>query len=131
MFFLRNRRSFTIFELLVAVNIILIFIGIFAVYANITLRVARGVALQSELSNIRMSIEHYRLLNHALPDNLSDLLNRRLTGKGSDSKMYPNKYLTHVRVDKEGNLLDPFGNRYGYNKLDGTVYSQTRGHERW
>lgn len=126
-----KKRSLTVFELLVAICIIFIFIGTFAVYALNTLKAAREIALQSELRNIRMSIEHYRITTGEFPRDLSELTKQLLTGYSSDSTITVQQFLKPFRLDKEGFLLDPFFNRYSYNKACGIVYSETKRYRQW
>lgn len=70
---LKRRNSLTTIELLIVVVLIFVLIGVFAVYAGLTLKSARETALKSELMNLRMSIEHYRVINAKLPDDLNVL----------------------------------------------------------
>lgn len=126
-----NKRSLTVFELIVTVCLIFILAGTFATYANKTLKAAREIALQNELVNIRMSLEHFRVVYNKFPDDLSELVKERLTNKNSDSILKTSKFLKSFRVDQEGCLLDPFLNRYAYDNATGAVYSQTKEHERW
>ncbi len=128
---LRDKRSLTLLELLIALCVIFIFLGTFAVYANITLRIARENALQMELNNIRMSIEHYRIINNRLPQDINTLFNQEFSFKTPDGIIIYDNFLKPFRLDKQEKLLDPFLNRYYYNGLDGTVKTQTKGYENW
>lgn len=129
-FLSRSKVAFTLFELLVAACIILLLIGTFVSYAGFTLKKAREAALTNELINIRMSIEHYRIINGKFPQDLSELINQGLTSRSPGNKIAGKLFLSHFRVDREGCLLDPFMNRYLYNRENGSVYSGTRGYER-
>ncbi len=126
-----NRRALALFELLVAVCAMLVLIGMFAIYANRVLKAAKEQALQNELVNIRMAIEHYRIVNAKLPQSLDELLNKQLTSANFNSKITPQVFLKAFRTDKEGFLLDPFLNRYGYDSGKGTAYSRTQSYEAW
>lgn len=126
-----NRRALTLFELLVAVCAILVLIGTFAIYANRVLKAAKEQALQNELVNIRMAIEHYRITNAKLPQSLDELLNEQLTSADFNSKITQQVFLKAFRTDKEGFLLDPFLKRYGYDPGKGAVYSRTQSYETW
>ncbi|MDI6758941.1 MAG: type II secretion system protein, partial [Candidatus Omnitrophota bacterium] len=66
--------GFTLVEFLVVICIAFILIGSFAIYANIILGTAREIALQNELMNMRLAIEHYRIINAKYPTELSDLV---------------------------------------------------------
>ena len=131
MLHLKNRRSLTLIELLIALCVIFVLLGVFAIYANINLRIAREAALRNELINIRMSIEHYRIINGKLPENLFTLMNQEFTFRSSDDIIIRKKFLKPFKVDKQGYLLDPFMNRYSYSWEEGKVSSQTKGYESW
>lgn len=126
-----SQRSLTFFEFLAMACIIFIFVGTFAIYGNLTLKAARQQALQNELANIRMALEHYRILNGRLPEKLTDLINKELASRNSGSKIISRKYLEHSRVDKDGNLVDPFMHGYSFDFTDGRVWSQTKKYENW
>ncbi|MDD5352138.1 MAG: type II secretion system protein [Candidatus Omnitrophica bacterium] len=127
----KNRRSLTLIELLVVLCLIFIITGIFATYLNITLRIARETALQMELSNIRLAVEHYYLVNDKFPDNLTALSNQEFTFKDLNGIIFHNKFLESIRLDKQGELADPFSNKYYYDSQEGRVRSQTKGYENW
>ena len=130
-FEMKDRRSLTLVELLIVLCVIFVLMGTFAVYANITLKVAREIALQMELNNIRMSIEHYHTINGKFPEDLVTLIKEEFTFRTSDGILLHSNFLKPFRVDKEGNLLDPFMNRYYYELEDGRVSSRTIGYENW
>jgi len=125
-----EKRSLTLVEFILTICVLFIFLGFFAAYINTTLKIARENALQMELSNIRMSIEHYRVLNGKLPQDINTLFNQQFDVVNSDMVIRDN-FLKPFRVDKEKNLLDPFLNKYYYNSSDGTVKTQTKGYESW
>ena len=131
MFYLDKRRSLTWVEFLLVICIILILIGVFAVYINITLRIARENALTNELCNIRLAIELYRVMNGKFPPDLTTLIKKGFTIKDLMSIMGINKYFKAIRVDREGNPLDPFLHKYSYDSSKGQVSSGTKGYENW
>jgi len=128
---LLNRRSLTLVELLIVLCVVFISLGSFALYANMTLRVARETALQAELNNIRMSIEHYRIINGKLPGDLSALLNQEFILKNNDGSIMRDNFLKPFRLDKDKKLLDPFLNRYYYDNSSGAVKTSTKKYESW
>lgn len=131
MFLFKERCAFSLLEALVVACIILILVGTFAIYVNLTLKSAQEEMLCYELMHIRMAVEHYRMINKKFPEDLSCLLKKDLTFKGKDNKIISGVYLKFSRLDREGKLLDPFMNRYIYNQASGKVYSPTKGYERW
>jgi hypothetical protein len=84
-----------------------------------------------ELNNIRMSIEHYRIINAKLPEDLRALYSQKFTVSAAHGIFREDNYLKPFRLDKDNNLLDPFLNRYYYNSSNGIVKAQTKGYESW
>ncbi len=74
-----GKRALTLVEWLLALCIILVLIGTFAAYSQITLRAARETALINELYNIRMALEFYKITTGGLPEDLAALTTKRLT----------------------------------------------------
>jgi len=101
------------------------------VYANATLSVAKEVALRNELGYIRMAIEHYRIVNSEYPQELKDLMQEYLPDKVVVNIITTQAYLKPVRVSQEGELLDPFRNKYFYDSNSGRVWSSSKGFEGW
>ncbi len=128
---LGNMRSLTLIELLLVLCVVFILFGSFAIYANTTLRIAKETALQMELNNIRMSIEHYRIINGKFPESFNTLFNQKFSFKTPDGVIMYDNFLKPFRLDKRKNSLDPFLNRYYYDNLNGTVKTQTKRYENW
>jgi hypothetical protein len=124
-------RALTFIEMLVALCIIFLCIGMFAVYAGMTLVAARDLALRNELANIRMSIEHYLIVNGHLPEYLADLTKEYLTSAPGTDKISKYTFLKAFRTDKNGSLLDPYSVGYGYDAINGRVWSQANGRQGW
>ncbi|MBM3252429.1 MAG: hypothetical protein FJZ11_06625 [Candidatus Omnitrophica bacterium] len=131
MFYFNNRCSLSLIEFLIVLCVIFIFLGVFAIYANVNLRAARETALKNELNNIRMSVELYRVINGRLPEDLVNLVNQEFTLRAPDGTILKKQFLKPFRVDKEGYLLDPFMNRYVYISQDGKITSGTKRYESW
>lgn len=126
-----KKRSFTVFEFLLICCLIFGLIGIFLNYAGTVLRISREQALRNELSSIRMSIEHFQLVNGRPPKDLQELANKPLTIWDKDSIISQKKFIEHYNTDKQGNFIDPFKNKYVYDERSGRVSSGTRGFESW
>ncbi|MCU0651878.1 MAG: hypothetical protein MUC39_02935 [Candidatus Omnitrophica bacterium] len=126
-----GKRSLTVLELIITICLIFVLMGTFAFYAKFTLKAARETALRSELINLRMSIEYYRIIKGGFPDDLPAILKQHLTTAQPNNTISYNYSFMPFHLDRQGNLLDPFLNRYAYDKGNGTVYSQTQGYERW
>lgn len=126
-----KKSSLTVIELIIAVCLISIFIGVFAEYMITALRIGKERALRNELVNIRMSIEHYRVIRSNFPDSLEELMNHHFSFKDFNSIMTKQPTFKDSRVNEQGKLLDPFFNNYRYDKETGRVYSQTKGYQAW
>jgi len=121
----------TLIEFMVAVGIIFIFLGVFATHAAIALRIGRETALRNELENIRMSIRYYRVVRGKLPESLIALMDQKISFEDFGGVLLGKGFLKPFRINQEGNLIDPFMNRYYYGKEKGVVYSLTKGYESW
>ena len=96
-----------------------------------SIRLAREVALISELGNIRTSVSLYRILKKHNPKNLREMVSGRYLLPYQEEGMIKRSYLETASVDKNGNPLDPFGNLYLYEERIGRVRSSTKGYEGW
>lgn len=125
-----NTSGRTTFETLLITSLVGILLVVAISNFLISVRLARGAALRMELSNIRTSIILYITLNRRYPESLRDMVRERYvlpTGGG----LIKNQYLEGMAVDKDGNLLDPFGAPFTYERKTGWVKSSTNGYESW
>ena len=109
----------TIFELAFCIALIFILISVFSFYASKILLAAEEAALRSELSNLRLAIEVYKIRNGNAPEDLKSI---------HESSKY---FVVIGRHDKEGTLIDPFGNAYIYSSRDHKVRSGTSKYVNW
>lgn len=128
---MRAKRSLTLVELLTNVALITVLLGVFALYALPVLKAGRERALENELMNLRMSVEHYRLIYGKFPESLEELVNKTLTEDYPYAKIGFYRFFEAGRLDSQGFLSDPFWHRYAYDKQTGRVYSQTPGYQTW
>lgn len=84
--------------------------------------------LQNELSQLRTAVTIYKTLNKANPPNLNVLTMERFNFAGTDQTM---PYVSNVRVNPDGHVLDPFGQPYAYDAQSGWVASVTDGFQNW
>lgn len=124
-------RSFTLLELLVAVCVLLMLVGIFAGSFSLYSSISRDTALQNELINIRRAIEYFRFLTGRYPADLLELTKYKLTAGEYKGIITSNNFLGHARIDNKGFLLDPYSNRYGYDPETGVVWPNTKGRQGW
>lgn len=128
---MKNKYALTVLELISAVCIISILLGIFGVYVNIAIKTSRETALKNELLSIRMSLDNYRMLKGKNPEDLKILFSQEFAIQKSDGLAVKQKYLQPFRLDSQGFLLDPFGKRYYYNAISGSINSQSKGYGNW
>jgi hypothetical protein len=128
---MRYSRSFTVLELILVFCLIATFIGVFAGYAGVITSISREEALRTELTNMRTAIYYFRIMNGRPPEDLKELMNKKLTGAPFDSRITQKTFLNPFRIDKDGVLRDPFFNPYLYDAEIGAVSSTTKGYENW
>ena len=103
---------------------------------NSSTRLLRETALTIELANLRRTVIHYAMMEKKLPATLSSLASDNIEIparelQGERKIVLAGKFIEAASKDKDGNLLDPFGNRYGYDRMTGKVWSTTPGYESW
>lgn len=127
----RGQAGRTVFETLLITSLVGILL-VFAVSNFLTsVRLIREVALRSELGNIRTAINIYRVMNRRYPDTLRAMIVEKYIFPAREDSIIKQQYLEHMSVDKDGNLLDTFGNPFVFNEKIGRVRSSTRGYESW
>ena len=125
-----NQRGSTVLEAVLTCIVIGILIGIAVPYYHRLALEAKKVTLRAGLVNIRGGIGLYHALEQHYPTDLKSLVHRKYLLPVSN-EIISGEYLMAQSVDGEGNLLDPFGNRYRYDSATGRVTSNTKGYENW
>ena len=128
---IKGEQGFGIIDTLITLVLISIFIVVLIPKYQRTAQVARETALKMGLQNIRMAVGVYRMVNHRYPDDLQDLVNKRYVLPVREDTIFTQEYLRSAAVDRDGKLLDPFGNPYRYDRAGGHVAATTRGYESW
>lgn len=127
----RNERGLGLFDTLLVCILVSILIGTVIPYYQRLEKKAREAALQTGLANLRKGVELYHLLQGEFPTDLKRLVHARYVIPVREDTFFSGEYLRDQAVDDEGNLLDPFGNRYRYDPKNRTVSSGTEGYEDW
>lgn len=112
-------RGGTIFEFVACFTAIFILVTAFGVYVSKVILVAKETVLRSELSNLRHSLEVYKVYNRASPADLKDLYNTR------------DYFVSISRLNNEGRLCDPFGHEYVYDPEKCRIRLGTLKYSRW
>jgi len=133
-----RQKGLTTVEAVISLCLIGILVGVVIPKYKRVAHVAQETALRTGLTNIRTSIKLFKMLNGRNPRSLNELIEQNVMlpariGKGpySGPVFFNQKYLKVEAVDTQGELLDPFGNRYTYDALGGEVRSGTKGYEVW
>lgn len=125
-----NQKGFTSLEtLFVCIMVGLLIVVAIPYYQRLALE-AKEVTLRATLVNIRGGIELYQVLQQHYPADLKSLVHKKYLLPVRD-EIISGEYLMAQAVDADGNLLDPFGNRYRYDPLTGRAASSTKGYESW
>ncbi len=127
----KRKTGLTIVELLACACIIFTLIGMFSFYAGIVLSTARETALRNELQNIRMAINYYSIVNNRLPDSLESLQKEQYIARGSGPGAVKQNFINIFQGKRGGLLLDPFLNKYQYDKQTGRVFAGTEKYKGW
>ncbi len=97
----------------------------------------KETALTIELSTLRSSVNLYAALKGKLPESLKELSSEKvvLPKSGVEGRDYEvvfvGPFVESMSMDEDGNLTDPFGNRYLYDPETGRVSSSTGGYLNW
>ena len=115
------------------VILIVVFVVTFAFLLNGFLQernVAKQKQLSLELRMLRNGIALYTVMEQKKPDNLVKLCRSKYLLPG-DSKKQGFIDLASIRVNEKGEIIDPFGNPYSYDKEKPWVASTTKEYSLW
>lgn len=110
-------------------------------------RQAREAALKWELRNLRSAVALFSFFNSRVPRSLHEVLERgfiepfRRDVKLGMVRVEPlqlrmknfisTDLIQEMGIDDEGNILDPFGNKYVFDPVGGRLFTTTPGFETW
>lgn len=127
----RNDNSFSTLELCICVFLIgLAILAAIGIYHHFLIQ-AKEIVLQAELKNLRAVIIFYYGSHGKFPEDLQEMRQKGYIEFSPESAVVRKAHLQLLSADKEGYPLDPFGNRYVYDKNAGDVISGTKGYEKW
>lgn len=126
---MHNKRGNSLFESVGSVLIIILLAGFLAGYFTKVLNESKKTALIQNLNALRLTLNLYDMLNDKWPMDLRQLLSEEYTLSNTGKVLFRDKYLRSTLQDKEGFLVDPFGNRYSYDPETGEINSITRGYQ--
>ena len=119
----KKRRRWEIIAILL---IVAVTAAIFGYRSHVASKSAKEDALMMELRSLRTAVQLYVTVNKNVPGDLSVLATQKYTlGQRSG------EYLNGIKLDKENNPVDAFGNKFSYDKATGKVSSSTKGYENW
>ena len=110
---------------------VVVFVGMFAFVVNsyvLEQKAYKQRALYYQLMLMRQGISLFTVMEKRAPESLVELAVSSF--KMPDGGV-SHRYVERFPVTPEGQLLDPFGNPYKYDKKMGWVMSSTPGYEFW
>lgn len=116
---MRNNSGRGLIEIIFTIVVVLVLYGVFANRWIVTLREARSVAIENQLTNLKYSLELYRILEGGYPEDLREL-NKKYIELSEDS-LYGRKYLEAQLQDETDYPVDPYGRRFIYDIKTGEV----------
>jgi type II secretory pathway pseudopilin PulG len=128
---LKEEEGLGIVDTLIVLVLISILMGVVIPKYQGIAKEAQESALKTSLTNIRMAVHVYKMVNDRYPDSLLQLVNKQYLLEVREDTFFTQEYLRSLAVDGEGNPLDPFNNRYRYDSVSGYVASTTEGYENW
>lgn len=87
-------------------------------------KAANEQAMIYQLKQLRTAVQIYEKMQKSLPSELKTVMTVTVNGKA-----VPIQWT--LQKDTAGNLVDPFGGLYQYDKKSGWVKSGTQGYESW
>lgn len=130
-------KGFVLLEAVIALCVAGVLFGVVVVKYRQVAQAAQETAVKAELTNIRTSIQLFKMLKGRNPKDLKELIEKNVMlpariGPGPYSgSIFQRKYLMANAVDSHGNVLDAFGNYFCYNPAKGEVKSSSKGCEPW
>ncbi len=119
----KKRRRWEITAILLVVALAA---SIFGYRSYVAGKSAKEDALMMELRSLRTAVQLYVTVNKNVPGDLTVLATQKYTlGDRSGD------YLTGIKLNKDNNPVDAFGNVFSYDKATGKVGSTTKGYENW
>jgi len=122
------KRGFTVFELLVAACLVLVFMAFTFSYLDHALHDTQVMALRLELQGLRQSVQLYRMLKGNNPADLAALIKEGYIL--SMSERAPRPYFVASNISGRNIPVDPFGHEYQYDQSTGYVWSNTDGYQK-
>jgi type II secretory pathway pseudopilin PulG len=127
----KDLAGLTVFDTLLVCILITGMMAVLMNYYERTIQEARETALKTDLASIRLSIQLYQALNGRYPGDLKELLKTRFLIPTKEGTIFNDQYLRAQALDPAGYPLDPFGQRYRYDRTVGRVSSSTGRYENW
>jgi type II secretory pathway pseudopilin PulG len=132
-----HEKGITIVETLITLCLIAVLVGVVVPKYQRVAREAQETALKAGLTNIRLSITLFKMLNNRNPKDINELTEKevmlpaRIGRDPYTGSIFKQKYLIPQVKDANGNILDAFGNPFLYDAARGEVKSSTKGYETW
>jgi glutathione peroxidase-family protein len=124
----KEKKQRPIWEKIILVLILLAVPSVIYGYYHIHQKSLKEKTLIYQLQTLRNAVQIYLITYKESPKNLTELINATIDLKeGKELKLN----FEGFKVDKDGNILDPFGNTYNYNATNHWINSTTQGYAKW
>lgn len=122
------KKSRAKYEIVIIILVILAAVVVALGISRARDKAEKGKLLLAELDQVRAAVQIYVDLNKSTPPDLASLVQKKYSFSPGET---PQPYLAGATLNKEGELIDPFGNPYIYDKKTGRVSSATKDFEQW
>lgn len=120
----RNHLAERIFLFIVAIGAV--YFVAYTTYSDF--RATKQRTLYYQLQILRMGVNIHQLVEHRNPTALEDLVTRTYQLPGDSVQR---RFVEGFAADANGQIFDPFGNPYFYDRITGWVRSIASGYEFW
>lgn len=124
----KSKKSRAKYEVVIILLVIIAAVVVAFGISRAQSKAEKSKLMISELEQMRAAITTYVTLNKTTPPDLVDLTKMTYSFAPGDQAK---NYLSNIKVGKDGELVDPFGNPYKYDSKTGWVSSSTKGYDKW
>lgn len=120
-----SRKWFEHVLIVVLIAVVAFLVGSNVYYQN---KSGKQKMMFYQLQILRSSINLFKLINDKNPESLKELASGYYKFPG---ETITRRYIENAPIDKNGNVVDPFGDSYYYDAPTGWIRSSTSGYEFW
>ena len=121
---MRRKKGTTVFEIILAVLILMIISNYSYPRYREMWRSGKVTSLKSDLKIFRETLEIYKMKVGTYPEKLYELTEKGYLSFGQGIELFGVK-IASQKIDRDGDFIDPFGEKYIYNSETGEIKSST------